>query len=68
MMDGYESTRKIKNIKPNLPIIAQTANALSDDREKAINAGCDDYIAKPIDRLELATKINTFLNDSYFIS
>ena len=47
-MNGYEITQKLKKIKPNLPIIAQTAFALEGDREKSIDAGCDEYIKKPI--------------------
>jgi len=46
-IDGFEATRIIKTIKPNLPVIAQTAFALDKDRDKAIENGCDDYIAKP---------------------
>jgi PAS domain S-box-containing protein len=47
-MSGLEATKLIKLKRPNLPIIAQTAYAFSDDRAKALAAGCDDYIAKPI--------------------
>ncbi len=47
-MDGYESTREIRKFNKNVVIIAQTAYALSGDRDKAIEAGCNDYIAKPI--------------------
>ncbi|MCB9016704.1 MAG: response regulator [Lentimicrobiaceae bacterium] len=48
LMDGYEATRQIKKIRPDLPIIAQTAFALMGERERSVEAGCDDYIAKPI--------------------
>ena len=47
-MDGYAVTREIRKQNRDIPIIAQTAYALAGDREKAINAGCNDYIAKPI--------------------
>lgn len=48
-MDGYTATQEIKSFRPLVPIIAQTANAMLDDRDKALEAGCDEYITKPID-------------------
>jgi signal transduction histidine kinase/CheY-like chemotaxis protein len=48
VMDGYEATREIKRIKPELIVIAQTAYAMEEDKNKAFDAGCDDYILKPI--------------------
>ena len=62
VMDGYEATRKIKKSRPELPIIAQTAFALESDRKRAINEGCDDYVAKPIRRNDLLSKIVKNLN------
>lgn len=56
-MDGYEATRQIRKFNNNVKIIAQTAYALKGDKEKAINAGCDDYISKPINKEELLEKI-----------
>jgi CheY-like chemotaxis protein/nitrogen-specific signal transduction histidine kinase len=47
-MDGYEATRQIRMFNKNVIIIAQTAYGLSGDREKALEAGCNDYISKPI--------------------
>jgi len=61
IMNGLEATKQIKSKKPDLPIIAQTANAMVDDRTNILNAGCDDYIAKPINRYELYEKINNYL-------
>jgi two-component system sensor histidine kinase/response regulator len=53
-MDGYETTQKIREIHGNkIPIIAITANAMQGDRDKCIEAGMDDYIAKPIHQKEL---------------
>ena len=47
-MDGLEATRILKQKAPNLPIIALTANAFSSDREQAFEAGCDDFLSKPV--------------------
>lgn len=58
-MDGWTATRSIK-ANPELkhiPIIALTAHAMVGDRERAIEAGCDDYISKPINLQELASKL-----------
>ena len=60
-MDGYDATREIKSLRKNLPIIAQTAYAFTSDREKALKAGCDDYISKPIERLKLIEMIAKYL-------
>ena len=56
-MDGYEATQKIREFNQKVPIIAQTAYAMADDRQKALDAGCDDYIAKPIKKDDLKEKI-----------
>ena len=65
-MDGFEATRIIRekekeNGAGRTPIIAITAYALKDDRDKFIMAGIDDYISKPIDELELINKMNTLI-------
>jgi PAS domain S-box-containing protein len=52
-MNGYEATRQIRQFNKDVVIIAQTAFGLSGDREKSIEAGCNDYIAKPIVKAEL---------------
>lgn len=62
-VDGYEATRKIKEFKPNLPIIAQTAYALNSDYQKVFDAGCDEYITKPILGKILFQKMQKFLGD-----
>ncbi|MBI9052394.1 MAG: PAS domain S-box protein [Bacteroidales bacterium] len=48
IMDGFEATKEMKKIKSHIPIIAQTAYAMKSDRIRALDAGCDDYISKPI--------------------
>ncbi|PLX01645.1 MAG: hypothetical protein C0595_13985 [Marinilabiliales bacterium] len=60
-LGGYEATKEIRKFNKNVKIIAQTAYALSGDREKAINAGCDDYIAKPIMSDNLKPLIDKYL-------
>jgi two-component system cell cycle response regulator DivK len=60
-MDGYEATRRIKKIHKDIPIIAQTAYALSEDRGKCIKSGCDGYVAKPVNIFELLWKMDTLL-------
>lgn len=60
-IDGYEATRKIKEFKPDLPIIAQTAYALNSDYQKVFDAGCDEYITKPILGKILFQKMEKFI-------
>jgi CheY-like chemotaxis protein len=60
-MNGYEATEILKKKFPNLPIVAQTAFAMSDDREKALDSGCDDYLAKPIKSKDLLSVVEKFL-------
>lgn len=60
-MNGYEATMILKKKFPNMPIVAQTAFAMSDDREKALDSGCDDYLAKPIKSKDLLTVVEKFI-------
>ncbi|MBN1969863.1 MAG: response regulator [Candidatus Delongbacteria bacterium] len=57
-MDGYEATIRIKEFKPNLYIIAQTAYSSEADKEKAFACGCSDFMSKPLKRELLLSKIN----------
>ncbi|MFA5815864.1 MAG: response regulator [Bacteroidales bacterium] len=61
-MDGYESTRQIRRFNKQIIIIAQTAYAIEGAREKAIEAGCNDYIAKPIKKSDLEALIQKYFN------
>ncbi len=61
-MNGYEAISAIKKINPDIPIIAQTAYALSGEKEKILNAGCNDYLSKPIMGKVLLEKINKYIN------
>ena len=57
VMDGSEATRRWRQAGYARPIIALTANAMLDDRQKCVEAGCDDYASKPIDRHKLVEVI-----------
>jgi len=60
-MDGYEATRKIKLLRPGLPVIAQTAYTMAKEKKKSLETGCDGYISKPYDPPVLLDLINNFL-------
>jgi CheY-like chemotaxis protein len=60
-MNGYKAAALLKSKNVNTPIIALTAHALEDDRKKCIDAGCDDYLAKPIQKQLLMQKLAKFL-------
>jgi two-component system cell cycle response regulator DivK len=63
-MDGWQATGLIKRKRPDITIIAVSAQAMLGDREKAIASGCDDYIAKPVDRNKLESLLLKYLNIS----
>jgi hypothetical protein len=62
-MNGYEATREIRKFNKSVLIIAQTAYALTGDRELTLKAGCNDYISKPIDKRLLNEMIQKYFND-----
>ncbi|MEC4747841.1 response regulator [Methylomicrobium sp. Wu6] len=63
VMDGWQAASLIKSepVTRDIPIIALTAHAMGEDRQKALDAGCDDYDTKPIDLTRLLTKIRLFV-------
>ncbi len=62
IMDGYRATEYIKGYRPELPVVAQTAYTLGDDKIKCLDAGCDDYISKPIRKNTLYEIISAQFN------
>lgn len=60
--DGFDATREIKSIDPNVPVVAQTALALPDDEEKCYDSGCDYVLVKPINSEDLIATIRRFIN------
>lgn len=60
-MDGYATTRTLKKLRPDVPVIAQTAYAMIQEREKCIRAGCDSYISKPFDPEKLIKIVGKYI-------
>jgi CheY-like chemotaxis protein len=60
VMNGYEATKIIREMYPSLPIIAQSAFALREERDMAIKAGCNEYISKPFKKEQLIAMLNSF--------
>ena len=65
VVDGWEATRRVKSREStkDIPIIGLTAHAMSDDRDKAMNAGCDEYDTKPVELDRLIGKMERLLGN-----
>jgi two-component system, cell cycle response regulator DivK len=65
VLDGWEATRRLKADRETrgVPVLALTAHAMTTDREKALEAGCDEYDTKPVDMERLLDKMNQLLDD-----
>lgn len=62
VMSGFEATPLIRKIRPDVPVIAQTSYAMDGDREKSIEAGCTDYIAKPFNIKDFIELISQYID------
>jgi CheY-like chemotaxis protein len=62
VMNGFDATREIKKVNRNIPVIAVTAYALADDRNKCIAAGCDEFVSKPVSRKDLISLARSWIN------
>ena len=67
-LNGYEATRQIRQFNKDVVIIVQTAYGLTGDREKSLDAGCNDYISKPINKNELDSLIQKYFNKSQTVN
>ena len=63
VMSGDEATREIKKLFPRLPVIATTAYATPEEKESALDAGCDNYITKPIKKEDIMKIIDQYVSD-----
>ena len=63
-LSGFDATRQIKELNPGVPVIAQTAFAMKGDKQKALDAGCDDYVTKPLDFDQFLELIDKYLSGS----
>ena len=61
-MDGLDATKIIRNLSPDIPIIALTAFAFEEDKQKAFKAGCNDFITKPVSFKRLNEILNQYLH------
>lgn len=61
VMDGYEATRRIRAAMDSIPIIGLSAHAMQSDVDKAMEAGCNDYLTKPVDDESLIRKLKEYL-------
>ena len=61
VMSGYDATKKIKQLRPDLPVIAQSAFTTKEEKQKAREAGCSNFITKPINNTELHNLIQELL-------
>lgn len=61
LMNGFEATEEIRALNPNIPIIAQTAYAMNEDKEKALQCGCNDYLSKPLNKTLFYNTLDPYL-------